>query len=326
MPQPDGLVASAPLPVPIAVAGDVPGVSLPTLIGGLDVTVHVPIDDGELHLFRPHVLDWLPAEPEYATHSDPDEERPDSPWGWTTVNDEPPKRVFAVAQVALVVPNVDRADTKTAMRTVLDGFPAWFDCVRTWCEVLTQQDLDHHAPRRKVTVDGQGWQAWANGEHHFPFGGIRFNFADGDPLTRDQLARIVQLAGRAVMPSTEQLLLRDSRAALARGQFRRSVIDAGTAMEMSLYMLVEAVCSAASSPVADQYLKLAGNWTLGNLIVNMAPVCSLPDGLTTDAVKLRNRVIHKTAYEPTEDEAESWLKLATATADMANPAARSLPV
>ena len=322
---PDGLVASAPLPTPITVAYDVPAAVLPTVIGGLHVSVHLPVDDGEVHLLRPHVLDWLPAEPEYASHNDPDDDLRDSPWGWVTVNDDPPKRVLALAQVVFVVPDVEPDDVKTMARVLLDGFAGWFEHVRSWCEVLTNQDLDHHAPRPSVTVQGHGWEAWAGDEHHFPFGGIRFNFGDGAPVTRDQLARIVDLAGRSVMPATEQLLLRDSRAALDRGQFRRSVVDAGTAMEMSLYKILEAVCAADSSPVADHYLKLAGKWTLGTLIGNLSNMCELPAGLTRDTVGLRNQVIHKTAYEPTKDQATSWLELATATADLANPAARSLP-
>lgn len=318
-------MASAPLPSPITVAYDVPGVVLPTVIGGLPVSVHLPVDEGQVHLFRPHVLGWLPAEPKYTSHDDPDDDRPDSPWGWVTVNDDPPKRVLAVARFVLVLPGVESAGAKTTTRALLDGFADWFECLRSWCEVLTNQDLDHRAPRPSVTVPGHGWEAWVGGEHHHPFGGVRFNFRDGNPLTRDQLAGIVDLAGRSVMPANEQLLLRDSRAALDRGQFRRSVVDAGTAMEMSLHKILRAVCAADSSPVADHYEKLAERWTLGPLVSNLAHVCELPDGLTSEAVGLRNRVIHKTAYEPTKVEATSWLALATATADLANPAARALP-
>jgi hypothetical protein len=118
---PDGLLVAAPLPVPITVAFDVPGAVLPTVIGGLDVSVHFPVDTGEIHLFRPRVLDWLPIEPEYASHSDPDDDRPDSAWGYVTVNEDSPKRVLAIGQVVFGTYDV-AADAKRTARTLLDGF------------------------------------------------------------------------------------------------------------------------------------------------------------------------------------------------------------
>jgi hypothetical protein len=96
-------------------------------------------------------------------------------------------------------------------------------------------------------------------------------------------------------------------------------------MEMSLFRLLETVCATHQSPITDHYLRLAEKWTLGPLVRNLADVCQLPAGLTPDAVGLRNRVIHKDAYDPTEEEATKWLELASATAELVSPRVRSLP-
>lgn len=313
------LAASVPLPATIGVVPEVLGSITPTTIGDVIVGVHLPqAREGEHHLFRPAVLDWQPPEPEYATYNRDPDDRPDSPWGHTITDG--PNPVFGVTRVVVVVVDqLDESSAKPGLAALIEGFASWFDRAKDWCEVLTLQDLDYLAPRRLLTIEGDGWDAWWAQQDLEHSGRLMFDFDYGEAVSLERWSRICELAGSGTSPATEHLLLRDSRAAVRRKNYRRSVIDAATAMEIALHSLLLAEHRANPSSLADQLLELAERWTLGTMIANVGKFRDLPPGVNTNAVELRNKVVHRSAYTPSMTEAESWLALATSVVDLANP-------
>jgi len=90
-------------------------------------------------------------------------------------------------------------------------------------------------------------------------------------------------------------------------------------MEIGLYSLLLAERGTNPSQLANQLLDLAERWTLGTLVTSVGKLVPLPPGVTSDAVALRNKVVHRSAYVPSNAEAETWLGLATAVVELANP-------
>ncbi|MGI9120200.1 MAG: hypothetical protein ACR2G7_08800 [Acidimicrobiales bacterium] len=311
------MTVAVPLPATVGMRPAVLGSVTPTRVRDVPVSVHLPVArPDEHHLFRPAVLDWLDPETEYTSYSDADD-RPESPWGFTIAEGDGP--VLGVSQVVLTAAAVDDGEAKAVVRTLTKHFGAWFDSMKDWCEALTLQDLDYVAPRRRFAIEGAHWGAWFDQTGVGTLGHMAFDFDYGEPLELAPWERICVLASSGSRPSTEHLLLRDVRGALNRHLYRRSVVDAATAMEIALYELLHAEFRADQSKLAGQLIDLAERWTLGTLVTNVGKIVTLPLALNTDAVGLRNKVVHRSAYTPTEDEAGRWLALATAVVTQANP-------
>jgi hypothetical protein len=115
-----------------------------------------------------------------------------------------------------------------------------------------------------------------------------------------------------------------SRGAHLRGQYRRAVIDAATALEIALYKLLLDVHRSAPSPLADELLRSAKRWTLRPLRATVARVCDVPSSISEELVTLRNDVVHKTARQPTRFESAAMISGATDAVTLATPADAAL--
>ena len=101
------------------------------------------------------------------------------------------------------------------------------------------------------------------------------------------LRRIARAASGGQAPSDAHLLLRDSRAARRRHQFRRAAIDAGSALEVALADFNNHVT----------HVIFPRPPTLGTYVNNpvIARHANLPGNLQTDLVNVRNAAIHQNA-------------------------------
>ncbi|HVE45120.1 MAG TPA: hypothetical protein VNA57_00030 [Acidimicrobiales bacterium] len=264
-------------------------------------------------------VDDLVDEPDYADGSDPEDERPNSPWGypmsWGSTSET---TALAVTQIALTL-TADAASARTVVTQSIATFPQWFDLLKDWVEVLTRQDLDPVAPRKRFELKGDRWAAWlGESELDVPH---RFvvDFAYGEPLSESRWTSLLTLVGEGSQPPVEHLLLRDARAAHVRRQYRRSVVDAATALEISLHRLLLAEHRRAPSLLADEFVRSAERWSLGRLQNTLNRLGLVPAGVTADLVRLRNSVVHKTAHEPSEGESATMLTAATDAVNMATP-------
>lgn len=306
------LILRCPLPGAVGVTYQLLETSWVTKFLGLPAKIHFPrLLDSEPILIQPNVLVGVHTEPQYSDGTDPDDARPTSPWGWPTEWEESPEdSSFAVAQLVVTLQGVGRAQSNEIYEGALRAFRHWFRVLKDWIEVWTGQDLDDVAPRKRVEVLAQGWDAWYRGTTFRPPSTIRVDFDYGTAMTPELWMKALGLAASSSEPPAESLLLRDARAAHARSQYRRSVIDAGTALEIALYALL-AAANRSQSPLADELLESAKRWTLGTLLLTCKRVCDVPSTVTHELVQLRNEVIHKTARKPTKVESSAMLSAAT---------------
>lgn len=299
------------------------GTASPTELLGHLAEIHAPRLAGNGYapvLVQPSVLSDKEDELDYSDGTDPEDDKPTSPWGWPTEWDGTTQEAaFAVAQVVVTFQSTDGAVSADAVGRVVRGFQSWFLALKDWIEVLTHQDLDAVAPRRRVEVEGHNWAAWQGHETLKVPWRLLVDFDYGEPLSLERWQRVLRLAGEGSEPPTEHLLLRDARAAHVRAQYRRAVVDAATALEIALYGLLLGAQASAPGPLADELIRSARKWTLGTLRATVERVYGLPSSITEDLVTLRNDVVHKSARRPTEPESAAMLAAATDAVGIANP-------
>ncbi len=190
----------------------------------------------------------------------------------------------------------------------------WFERLRTWTEVITDQDADPVNPLSHADLT-------ANGLHIFtvennivslpasPFG-ITVVLDSSEPLTAEMLHKVVEQANSGTMPSESRILLRDSNAALRRAHYRRAVIDAGSATELAL------------ADVNNNITKIPGPYrkTLGWYVQQPAIIAHshMPTEAMQDLVNIRNNAIHQNRV-PTYDETIKAIRLAKQIINQATP-------
>jgi hypothetical protein len=226
---------------------------------------------------------------------------------------------FAITQQIVALDPVESLEASQMLEMVMAGLSSWFLLVKDWCEVLTRQDLDSIAPRRRVNVEGSEWACW-HGDRSIDVPlRISLDFDYGEPLTAQRWGRVLELAGTATQASVEHLLLRDARAADARGQYRRVVVDAATALEIALHRILLAEHRSSPTPLGSELLTMAERWTLGTLIRVVGSIGALPLGVTPDLATLRNEVVHRKAKEPSKSDANQILSAANKAVEYATP-------
>lgn len=315
------LLVQYPLPAAVGVRLEVLGSIGATRLAGLPSQVYLPrlLETGYPILRQPGVLDGLVSEPEYSDGQDPDDPRPESPWGYpTSWVSAPEATAIAVTQILVSFESVDAADRTQLLERSMTALPLWFALLKDWCEVLTGQDLDDVAPRRRVQLEGEGWACWHADAPLTIDHRVIFDLDYGEPLGKSRWDRLLVLVGTGTEPVVEHVLLRDARAAHVRGQYRRAVVDAATALEVSLHRVLLEMHRSSPSALSSELLRVAERWTLGNLVESLAKMGRLPPSVTGNLVKLRNEVIHKRAKEPTEAESAVMLIAAADSVSLAS--------
>jgi hypothetical protein len=124
-------------------------------------------------------------------------------------------------------------------------------------------------------------------------------------------------------PPLEWLLIRDARSLVTARQYRRAVIDACTAAEVSLTSLIDDKFDADGTPEADRKRQFAshhGISRLKQLHRAVGAAGTLPTRLVEDVGALRNKAAHR-GYEPTPAETGLAIDTATAVVELATPLA-----
>lgn len=172
---------------------------------------------------------------------------------------------------------------------IFEGIDSWFDRFRTWLEVMTEQDLDHRALVGSGWVRGSGLELLTldDGKASLPA------FANSVVVTLDRttpaslhvVRAASQFASDSATPPEDHLLLRDARAAARRGDFRRAVIEAASALEIAL------------AEFNDEHVRVTPpkRPMLGWYVTNsdIAAAARLPDDLKQSVVDVRNEAIHE---------------------------------
>ena len=292
-------------------------------------------------------LELIPPEWTYGlvNAQDRDEDRRVSPvWG-TTLGPDTAEVVYPESSrnTALVircrfyttVEASDEAEFEAATKAFLSEFDDWWKRFTAWVGVVTGQDfLGLGGYMREGTKSGDIW-TWtcdANGQRAGK--GVRSSFPPpryGIPPAKLGLAdlqRCVNATGRQDPPA-EWSLIRDARLLLNTGHIRRAVLDAGTAAELAMTLLVDRCLDDANTEeavkkaITERYDSLGA---MDDLLSSLKPDLLSPN-VKTDLIALRNIAIHgrnrsgKRWDEITIDEAIKAIQTAAAVVDAAHPLA-----
>lgn len=200
---------------------------------------------------------------------------------------------------------------------VLDDVDGWWDRVAAWHQVIGNDDLDPvvlglGAPETLVI-----WEE-AAGTSSYTRAGIwereHLTLPLLHPVARPWQVSLIR-AGNGEDPPLAWRLTRDAMAALTRGQFRRCIIDAGTALEIAITLRLRQVLSNAGDSKAEIANDLQG-LPLGVLVKRYErEIGPLHVGAV---VKNRNDVVHR-GYLPSRDQAECSLAHALRLLESVSP-------
>lgn len=203
--------------------------------------------------------------------------------------------------------------------TTVDGLfqdiDAWFEQICTWVEAAIDQEANPIHAVLEPTRQAKGLQVFTIEGTTLSIPATSFNMtvtlARFEPLSLTLLRKIIKLVNTGITPSDAHMLLRDSRAELRRGRYRRAVIDAGSATEITLADFNNRVTRVNTGTRGVTL----GWYTQQSTIAAQA---NLPANITTDLVKVRNDAIHQNRI-PTRDEAVLAVDLAKQVVDRLDP-------
>lgn len=179
----------------------------------------------------------------------------------------------------------------------------WFDQVRSWVEICTGQDLDPGHRVYDAETVGAGLKFIA--PPHEGDLGLQLTTRRIQPVTAAEWKLILAAVRDGKEPPLERLLIRDANAAYARRFYRRAIIDAAAALELTL---VRALEERIEELPQRQRTRLAGA-TLGRCI-DIAKASGFEFDVTFEDLKrlndARNDAVHR-AQEPNDFDTVSLL-------------------
>lgn len=138
---------------------------------------------------------------------------------------------------------------------VVNDQERWWESLKEWIEILAAIDMTTEnlgkviAPETAWTRPAEGGPRRSIARH-----GITILVPpDKEPISYDNLSRAARLAG-AEEPPLEWRLIRAARQSRWRGQYRASVLDAGTAAEVALTKLIETRLDGIPKPIREALL------------------------------------------------------------------------
>lgn len=284
-PASEAVTAIYELPVPIWVSSAALGRAYPSGYGTVKFDVVMPQDRGPLGDVP--VFDGI--------------EVPDSLDGelvvWTTeyAADVPEEFQPATALHRIVITAVEAPpDAARSWRGPDDQLGGvikfWFDQVRSWAEILTGQDLDPNHRVYDAETAGAGLTFIAPPREDDL--GLVLTTRIIKPVSAAEWQGILAAVRDAKEPPLERLLIRDANAAFARGFYRRAVIDAAAALELSLVRVLDE--RIEDLPVPQR--RRLGGATLGRYI-DIAKASGFEFDVTFDDLKrlnlARNDAVHR---------------------------------
>lgn len=191
----------------------------------------------------------------------------------------------------------------------------WWAEISSWISVFTRQDFVQIG---KATSDIRGGPivTWSgDADRHRVNGSIERNMAvvneQVDILDHRTLSACMALTARGIQPPDEWLFIRDARSQITARQYRRAVIDAGTAAELAMTALIDRTLTNMNFLEREKLFETHRSLLkLSNLMLERE-AGTRPDRLQQDLAEPRNKAAHEGAML---DEAQAVAAVAAAVA------------
>jgi hypothetical protein len=208
---------------------------------------------------------------------------------------------------------------------------AWFERVRLWVRILLNQDVDEDVEASRVSMAGRNLKVLTidNGTVSLPryANSVQINMLEVEALDEQCWRDVLDLASRGSSPPVEYSLASSARIQLRVHQYRRAVIDAASAVDVTLSDLFHA--NYTNLPPGLQTTLNQGRETLGWLVDMLTNAAGLPPALTgisarlppdlkSGLVNVRNDVLHRNRT-PTYEETARATTLAADLIKLVNP-------
>lgn len=299
------------------------GRQFPVTIGGETVLFGLPVGrvSGEsphrLELGAPSGAEGLPDSYQLDTQM----------WGF--VSRHHPRLGFdqdgtAIVTRAVLSPSPSASSLVDQARTIRDAIGPWWESVRAWIAAVTGQNID---PTAQPPIVDYGdmlptWGSAGRGSKSaiLNLGPTTIHFEFPKPvavLNGGLLQSIFDLGSEGESLPLDWQVIVEARAARSQGQWRRSVIDAGTAAELALTRLIDQRLVAAEEPIRDALLQSYRTLgPLGKLYRKLGG--SLPANFQASLVDIQNKATHG-SQSTLREEAEEAVQVAATVIRQAGP-------
>ncbi len=221
-------------------------------------------------------------------------------------------------------------DYHHARSALSEEMESWWHLFSSWLEVFTRQDLaELNKPRQGIKA-GEIWM-WERPESGLRLRASRvttYGFkskGNVEPADHRTIAACMRLCSLFVRPPDEWLFIRDARALVKDEQYRRAVIDAGTAAELAMTTLLDRKLGNADEALKkalyDKYQTLNGR----SQLLKKLGAGTVPERLQQELSEPRNDAAHG-GTSPTRGEADLAIAKALELVEQAYPLEKFLAV
>ena len=184
-----------------------------------------------------------------------------------------------------------------AREKFIQELEAWWSLVSTWISIFTKQDFVEIGKTRSgirvgpiVTWNGDADGLRVNGSKETSIPNV--NDKGVEIVNHRTLLACTRLAANGTQPPDEWLFIRDARSLVNARQYRRAVIDAGTAAELAMTALIDPTLTGMNLLQREKlFEKNRGLWELSNLMLQQN-AGTRPDRLQPDLAEPRNQAAH----------------------------------
>jgi hypothetical protein len=205
-----------------------------------------------------------------------------------------------------------------------DELSDWWALVCDWLDVLTLQDFAGLGRAQRSILD-DSVQMWSGDCDGVRRAGVNYQVMAGamnwvEVLDRQRIELAMSLAASNSSPHIEWLFLRDARSLLNAREYRRALIDACTAAELSVTALIDRKFDLAGTSQTDRKDQFSKNHGLSNLIAlhNSFRTGKLPKRLYQEVGAPRNNAAHVGGLS-SESEARKAISKSAEVVNLAYP-------
>lgn len=221
----------------------------------------------------------------------------------------------------------NRDDLSGLRNSVPAELDIWWVRFSTWVAILTSQDPRDYERTTASTRHEPIW-TWVDGESKRRGQSVNEDaprrMREFDPLDEATMTACMKLAGQGDEPPAEWTFIRDARSAVISGDYRRAVIDAGTAAELAITELLDQHLSVVDPTIVDALLTRARALEQRSNLMKDLGAGTEPRGFAKDLKTPRNIAAHR-GDAPSREVAEKAIGVAIDLVEQSTPLLSLVP-